>query len=42
MKFILIFQNVLIINYYLGGGSIPLAPSLPKSRYGGTLRGDTA
>jgi hypothetical protein len=41
MHFVLFFQDALIINY-LGGGSLPLASSLPMSRPSGTLRGDTA
>jgi len=40
MKFIFTFQDVLFINYYSGGGSLPLAPSLPRSRpSGGLARG---
>jgi len=31
MQFILTFQDVLLINYYLGGGSLPLASSLPTA-----------
>ena len=32
MKFILAFQDVLIIKNYLGGGSLPLASSTAKGR----------